>query len=56
MYEKWKIIKNFPDYAVSNQGKIKRIINDKWNHKCKILKNCVDSKGYEYVNLYKIGK
>jgi len=36
--EIWKIIENYPDYAVSNYGRIKRIIPDRGiNEKIKNL-------------------
>ncbi len=53
--EIWKTIEDFPDYSVSNIGRIKRIIPDKWNHKLKVLKQDKRN-GYFYVILCKNGK
>lgn len=36
--ETWKIIKDFPDYAVSDQGRVKRITAKQRTHPGKILK------------------
>jgi len=51
--EVWRIIEDFPDYAVSNLGRVKRIVPDKWNHRCKILKQQKNRKGYFKVILCK---
>jgi predicted XRE-type DNA-binding protein len=50
--EIWKIIKDFPDYLVSNLGRIKSF--KKWNGTNKrILKQYKNKWGYLIVNLYK---
>ena len=55
MIEKWKTIKDFPDYMVSDQGNIKSF--KKWRGtKERILEPGKDSHGYLYVNLHKNGK
>lgn len=50
--EIWKVIEDFSDYSISNIGRVKRIIPDKWNHKLKVLKQDKRN-GYFYVILCK---
>ena len=57
--EEWRDITNYPNYQVSNLGRIKskeRYTKAKGNEiihrKDKILKNQTDNKGYKYVRLY----
>lgn len=45
--EEWRYIKNYPNYMVSNLGRVKNIQTKK------ILKASLQSKGYLSVNLYK---
>ena len=47
--EIWKIIEDYPMYEVSNLGKVRKISSGK------VLKQCLDSKGYPSVNI-NIGK
>ena len=61
--EIWKNIKDYPNYMVSNLGRVKslgRWVNYKNKGKRlkreKILKSSVDKIGYMYVGLYKNGK
>lgn len=63
MKEIWKDIKGYPNYMVSNTGKIKSL--GRWiDRKCKgkkwqeekILKSLVDNDGYLFVRLCKNGK
>jgi len=54
--ELWKIINEFPDYAVSNMGRIKRIKNRRTSKVGKILKLQNNSCGYKQINLYLNGK
>lgn len=64
MIEIWKVIKDYPNYMVSNMGRIKslerNIVKGRGGglHKIeeKILKNCKNSCGYLQVSLYKEGK
>jgi len=42
--EIWKIIIDFSNYQISNLGRIKRVIHDRWNHKLKILKQQKNNK------------
>ena len=44
-YEEWKIIKEFPQYLISNKGEVK---NSKTNY---ILKGGIDRDGYRQVTL-----
>jgi hypothetical protein len=48
--EIWKIIEEYPDYMVSNLGRVKRIIPDKYNRKLKVLKQW-NHEGYLAVEL-----
>lgn len=57
--EEWRDITNYPNYQVSNLGRVKskeRYTKAKDNEiihrKDKILKNQTDNKGYKYVRLY----
>lgn len=49
--ERWKPIPDFPEYAASNKGQIKRVVPDKKNHACRILKPWLNNKGYAMVCL-----
>jgi len=53
--EVWKTIEGYPDYQVSNLGRVKRIIVDRWNHKLKILKQNKNNNKYFKVSLSKNG-
>lgn len=53
--EIWKIIEKYPDYMVSNQGRIKSL-NFKLTGKEKVLKYGKNQKGYLMANLCKNGK
>lgn len=46
--EIWKVIIDFPDYQISNLGRVKSFISNE-----KILKQYRDKYGYLYVELYK---
>lgn len=52
--EIWKNIKGFPNYQVSNLGRVRSIPREKT--KGGILKECISKTGYVYVNLYKDGQ
>ncbi len=55
--EIWRIIKDFPDYAVSNWGRVMRITKGSNNtYPGKILKPGLNSGGYKMVVLSKNGK
>ena len=49
MTEIWKTIKDYPNYQISNLGRIKN------NHN-RILKDRIDKYGYKVIGLYKEGK
>lgn len=54
--EEWRPIKDFPDYAVSNLGRVRRIRPDARNHAPRVLKPWVGNHGYEAVSLTRDGK
>ena len=45
IYENWRTVSEFPNYQVSNIG---RVMNIKTN---RILKPCIDRNGYRHTNL-----
>ncbi|MFB5622875.1 MAG: NUMOD4 domain-containing protein [Nitrosarchaeum sp.] len=49
--EKWKIIKEYSNYAVSNYGRIKRHVSGSGTYKGKILKLKTDKDGYKVFNI-----
>ena len=49
--EKWKVIRKFPNYAVSNQGRVKRITPGNGTYAGKILKLQKHNWGYYRVGL-----
>jgi hypothetical protein len=52
MREQWKVINGFEEYAVSNLGRIKRIIDGPGNARVgRIIKPCANGSGYMYVTL-----
>lgn len=51
MAEIWKIVVGFPDYAVSNLGRVKRVTVDAKGHRPRVLKPWVNNKGYECIGL-----
>lgn len=51
MSEEWRVVVGFPEYAVSNLGRVKRVIPDARNHRCRVLAAWVNNKGYEMVSL-----
>lgn len=53
--EIWRDIKGYPNYMVSNLGRVKSLGNNK-TRKEKILKSGKNNKGYLKVHLYKEGK
>lgn len=55
MEEIWKTIGEYPNYQVSNMGRVKSM-NYKQTGKEKILNNCKTKNGYLYVHLSKNGK
>lgn len=55
MEEIWKNIEGYPNYMVSNLGKVKSLGNNK-TRKEKIMKLCNTGNGYLAVNLCKNGK
>lgn len=57
--EKWKVIPDFPDYAVSTQGRVMRVIPSKskfaHTYPGKLLKPVEDYNGYLCIGLFKNG-
>lgn len=52
MSEEWRIIADFPDYAVSNDGRVKRLVASRNGHlPGKVLKPWVNNMGYQIVTL-----
>ena len=57
--EKWKPIDNFPNYAISNRGRVRSCnatVYSKAKRISKMLKPSINSNGYFKVCLYKHGK
>jgi len=50
--EEWRVIEDFPDYAVSNWGRVKRIATGQ-GARIRILRSGIDSRGYSMVGLHK---
>lgn len=51
MVETWLPVADFPDYAASNLGRVKRVVPDARNHRPGILVPHLNNKGYEIVSL-----
>lgn len=49
--EKWRTIDEFPEYAVSSLGRVKRIITDRKNHARRILALWIGNHGYPTADL-----
>ena len=49
--EIWKVVPNYPNYYVSNTGKVKSIYKKSYGMKILILKQYLDRYGYLYVRL-----
>lgn len=56
MEEKWKVIEDYPDYAISSHGRIKRITAARGTSTGHILKPAKNSAGYPYTCLRNNGK
>ena len=50
MEEEWKEIKGYPDYLISNHGRVKSFKYDKEDGR--ILKPHISTRGYSQVNLW----
>ena len=48
--EEWRPVVNFPNYAISNQGRVKNVTTDK------IITLVLDRDGYLIISLYRNGK
>lgn len=49
--ELWMPIAGFPDYVVSDTGRVKRIVPDRKNHACRVLTPWFGTHGYPMVSL-----
>ena len=56
MKEIWKTIEECPNYAVSNHGRVKRIVSGGGTTKGRILKSNSNRHGYVYVSLMNNGQ
>ena len=54
--EHWKVIEEFPDYEVSDKGRIRRLTTSKHTCKGKIKNTSISNVGYELVFFSKKGK
>ena len=50
MNENWKAIEGYENYEISDHGNVKNIKSNR------MLKLCVDNRGYNRINLYNSGK
>lgn len=51
--EHWKVIEEFPDYEVSDKGRIRRLTHAKHTYKGRIKNTFINNVGYECVILHK---
>lgn len=51
----WRVIADFPNYAVNDQGRVCRIVPSRRNHAPRILAPWVGNHGYETVCLFRDG-
>jgi hypothetical protein len=54
--EEWRTIPEFPDYAVSNMGNVKRISSGNATHAGRLKSPSLNSRGYLIVRLRRDGK
>jgi hypothetical protein len=55
--EEWRVIEEFPDYAVSSLGRVKRIKPDRYGRMlADIILPIIGRNGYHFVNLHKDAK
>lgn len=54
--EEWKVIKDFPDYAITNKGKIKRITDSRTYKAGRLIKPSMSPNGYLHIVLRKNNK
>lgn len=53
MIVEWRAIDGFPEYAVSNDGRVRRVVPDARNHKCREITPCIGNHGYQSVGLWR---
>lgn len=56
MNEEWRSIPGFPDYEVSSEGRIKRIVEGSKGHLPKVLRPYVNNQGYRCITISASGK
>lgn len=55
MIEEWRVIQDFPEYAVSNRGRVMRRVIDRRSHVPRILATWIGNHGYPTVGLSRDG-
>ncbi|MDL5055907.1 HNH endonuclease [Geitlerinema calcuttense] len=50
--EQWRIIADYPNYAVSSSGNVKRVVTNKYHPHQRVLRQAPDGYGYQIVTLY----
>lgn len=53
MNAEWRPIDGFPEYAVSNDGRVRRVVPDARNHQCRDLIPYIANHGYQTVGLWR---
>ncbi len=56
MHEEWRAIRGFPDYAVSSEGRIKRIVEGSKGHLPKVLRPYANNQGYLCITIFAASK
>ncbi len=56
MKEEWKKINGFPNYEISNFGRVKSLARNKYKRETTIIKHCYNPAGYPQVGLWDCGR
>jgi hypothetical protein len=56
MGEEWRIIPGFPEYAVSDLGRVRRCVESQKGNLPKVLKPWVNNQGYQIITVFANGK
>lgn len=56
MTEEWRPVHGFPEYAVSDQGRVKRVVESKSGNLPKVLRPWISNQGYRIVTVFAHGK
>lgn len=56
MSEEWRIIAGFPEYAVSSEGRVKRVVESSKGNLPKVLKPWINNQGYPIITVFAEGK